>query len=101
MSNQEIETLEQALAEDKQRHEMRPLFPKWVQPHESHIVRKEMDGAPAHVSAPGFSEVHVNRIDGAVTVLVANEDEEARALADASPKEPVAEVVDPATVDHD
>lgn len=55
-------------------------WPKWVKPHESHVVVRRHEGAPDHVSAPGWEEVHVGR-DGVVTVLVRNEDEEAKALA--------------------
>jgi len=51
-------------------------FPKWVVVHDSHVFRKEVDGAPAVVSTPGFADYHVNRANGEITVLVKNEDEE-------------------------
>lgn len=66
-----------------------PDFPKWVTPHEEHIVRKTMgDGTPDHVSTPLFPDFHVDRVTKAVTVLVKDAEDEARALA--SPKEPKA-----------
>lgn len=61
-------------------------YPKWVKPHDSHVVKKETPGAPDHVSTPGFPEFHVNRGDGIVTVLVNDAAEEAKALADVSAK---------------
>lgn len=51
-------------------------FPKWVPVHESRIQRRKADGAPDHVSVDGFVHVFVNRADGAVTVMVRDEDEE-------------------------
>ena len=59
-------------------------YPKWVAVHESHIVRKQMEGAPDHVSVPSWPEFHVNRLSGQVTVLVMNEDEEKEAMANVS-----------------
>lgn len=56
-------------------------YPNWVVPHDSHVVRKVVDGAPAHVSVPGFADFHVSREDGMVKVLVKDADEEAKALA--------------------
>jgi hypothetical protein len=56
-------------------------FPKWVGVHDSHIVRRG-EGDNVHVSTPAFPDYHVNRADGAVTVLVRNEDEEKMAGAD-------------------
>lgn len=50
-------------------------FPKFVEPHKSHIV---MHGD--HVSVPHFPEHHVDR-DGKVTVRVDDEEHEAKALA--------------------
>ena len=47
-------------------------YPRWVTPHESHVVRA------GSVSVPDFGQSHVLR-DGAVQVLVENEDEEKRA----------------------
>ena len=58
-----------------------PDWPQWVTPHESHVVRKSAVGAPDYVSTPGWHECHVNRVTGAVTVLVRNEAEHAAALA--------------------
>lgn len=57
-------------------------YPKWVKPHANHVIRKQSAGAPDHVSTPEFPDFHVNRGDGAVTVLVKNAAEEAKALAD-------------------
>ena len=53
-------------------------YPAWVIPHDSHIVRPE--GQP--IVTPFFSEHHVDRDTKQVTVLVADEEEEARALAE-------------------
>lgn len=55
-------------------------YPKWVTPHESYIHRQRADGAPDHVSTPAWPSVHVGR-DGAVTVLVADQSEEERAVS--------------------
>jgi hypothetical protein len=55
-------------------------WPKWVKVHESHVLRKEVSGAPPHVSVPLFPEFHVNRESGEVTVLVHDEDQEKKAL---------------------
>lgn len=63
-------------------------YPTWVTPHESQIVRKQVDGAPDHVSTPGFEYCHVNRVDGSVTVLVHDEDEEKIATSAYEPIEP-------------
>lgn len=60
-------------------------WPKWVKPHDSHIVRQKTEGFPDHVSTPGWENSHVNRADGAVTVLVANEDEEKLATGEYQP----------------
>lgn len=57
-------------------------FPKWVAPHASHVVRKEMPGAPDHVSVLRFKDWHVNRDSGAVTVLVHTDEEEKLAVAE-------------------
>ena len=57
-------------------------WPKWVKPHDSQVVRKEADGYPTSISTPGFAESHVNRTNGEVGVLVADEDEEKRALGE-------------------
>lgn len=56
-------------------------FPAWVAPHQSRIQVKKTEGAPDHVSVDGFSDIHVNRVDGAVTVLVKDAEEAERALA--------------------
>jgi hypothetical protein len=52
-------------------------YPRWITPHPSHIV--QLDHAP-NIVVPGF-KFDVNRDTGAVSVLVRNEVEEARALA--------------------
>jgi hypothetical protein len=57
-------------------------WPKWIVPHESHIVRREVEGAPDHVSTPGYPDFHVNRADGVVTVLVKDEEDEKRATGE-------------------
>lgn len=54
-------------------------FPKWVRVHESHVVRE--DGRV--VTVPAFPGFHVNRVDGEVTVMVADAEEEAKAMGDA------------------
>lgn len=51
-------------------------FPKWVVPHDSHVVRQG-----EHLSTPHFPDVHVGR-DSVVTVLVHDAEQEAFALAD-------------------
>ena len=58
-------------------------YPKWVAPHESHIVRtqREKDG-PFHISTPAFVQSHVHRVTNEVTVLVKDAEEEALALAE-------------------
>ncbi len=61
---------------------VRQDWPKWVVPHESQIVRTKAEGMPDQVSTPGFADFHVNRADGVVTVLVANEAEEQRAAGE-------------------
>jgi hypothetical protein len=50
-------------------------YPTWVAPHESHVERKKTEGAPDHVSCPGF-ETSVNRVNGEVRVLVLDADHE-------------------------
>ena len=52
-------------------------YPKWVAPHESHLVRR--DNLPP--IAPAYPDIHVAR-DGTVTVLVhdAADEREARAM---------------------
>jgi hypothetical protein len=52
-------------------------YPRWIVPHPSHVT--QLDHAP-NIVVPGF-KFDVNRDTGAVTVLVRNEVEEARALA--------------------
>lgn len=54
-------------------------FPKWIEPHASHISRQ--GNAPEHVSVIDFASYHVNRVDGSVTVMVMDADEQKRALA--------------------
>ena len=50
-------------------------YPKFVEPHGSHVVK-----TGDHISVPHFSHHHVDR-DGAVTVWVKDAEEEAKALA--------------------
>ena len=85
-------------------------WPKWVVPHHSHVVSKEVHGAPEHLSVPAFPQFHVNREGGEVTVLVHNEDEEKRAIESAEPPrevelgggEPIGEGAEEhADADHD
>lgn len=63
-------------------------YPKWVEPHASHIIRKEVPGAPDHISVLRFKDWHKNRETGAVTVLVHNDEEEKLALAEYAADEP-------------
>jgi hypothetical protein len=57
-------------------------YPKWVKPHDSHIVV----GATGAISVPGFSEFHLDRMNNSVTVLVEDAKTEKRALAQAKKK---------------
>lgn len=57
-------------------------YPKWVTPHSSQIVR-----TGDNVSTPGFPEMHIDR-SGNVTVLVADETDEMRAISPAGSAEP-------------
>lgn len=66
-------------------------WPKWVAVHESHVVRKQFEGAPEHVSVIGFEQWHVNRADGSVTVLVEDEAEARRAESEKGTPEPIKE----------
>ncbi len=52
-----------------------PAYPTWVVPHESHVTRTKIGDGPEVVSVPNFSGMHVNRVNGEVTVLVADEEE--------------------------
>jgi hypothetical protein len=54
-------------------------YPKWVEPHASQVVRQG-----DNVVTPGFATMFLGR-DGVVTVLVADADEEERALSDLAP----------------
>lgn len=64
-------------------------WPKWVTPSESHVVRvKVAEDQPEIISVPGWEYYHVNRTDGAVTVLVNNEDEEKLALGEKAEAKP-------------
>ena len=69
-------------------------YPKWVNPHESHLVRKG-----THVTTPKFAVWNVNRLNGHVDVLVNDPYEEAFAKAPisaeelAAPVDPVAEAI--------
>lgn len=51
-------------------------FPKWVVPDASHVVR-----SGDHISTPGWVTHIVDRVTNIVSVLVDNEDEEAKALS--------------------
>jgi len=57
-------------------------YPTWVVAHESQIVRRKVEGSPDHVSTPGYTDFHVNRADGVVTVLVKDEEDEKRATSE-------------------
>lgn len=73
-------------------------FPKWIEPHASHISRQ--GSAPEHVSVIDFASYHVNRVDGSVTVMVMDADEQKRALAAyKAPKDEATEIVKPAKLD--
>jgi len=52
-------------------------YPKWVVPHSDHIGRHPQND---YVVTPLFTQHHLNRVNGEVTVLVHNEDEELRAM---------------------
>ena len=53
------------------------LFPQWVTPHASHVLTTK----GGQVVAPLWTNINVNRVTGAVTVLVNNPQEKALALA--------------------
>lgn len=73
-------------------------FPKWIEPHASHISRQ--GSAPEHVSVIDFASYHVNRVDGSVTVMVMDADEQKRALAAyKAPKDEAPEIVKPTKAD--
>ncbi len=74
-------------------------WPKWVVPHESHVVRKKADGAPDHVSVTDFEDFHVDRVTGEVTVLVKDEEDERRASTELKAEEPVADLDAPMAED--
>lgn len=60
-------------------------YPKWVQPHNSHLTRL-VDGR-SHTKE--WTDFHIDR-DGVLKVIVQDEAEEAYALADKNPApEPV------------
>jgi hypothetical protein len=63
-------------------------WPKWVVPHDSQIQRKKTEGFPDHVSTPGFADYNVNRVNGEVMVLVADEDEEKVATGEYKERDP-------------
>lgn len=54
-------------------------YPKWIVPHASHVLR-DADGKVK--SVPAFPGFHVSRVDGEVTVMVVDADEEAVALGE-------------------
>ena len=62
-----------------------PEYPKWVEAHSSHVERRG-----DVVSTPAFPLFHVNRVGGAVMVLVHDADEEAKATSAPAPAEPAA-----------
>ena len=51
-------------------------FPKWVNPHESHLVKKD-----GQITVPKFETWHRNRVNGHIDVLVNDAAGEALALA--------------------
>jgi hypothetical protein len=55
-------------------------FPRWVVPHADHVVR-EQRGDIEHISTPHFTQHHVRRHDGEVTVLAHTPEEAEFALA--------------------
>jgi hypothetical protein len=87
-----VAELEKMLAEAKAK-EAHQEFPKFVKPHKSHVRVKKTEGAPDHVSAPAFSEVHVDRVTNDVTVLVNDADEEKKALSELKVDAPKVEPV--------
>jgi hypothetical protein len=55
-------------------------YPKWVVVHSSHIVTKATDNAKVNISVShGFWPWSVDRVSGAVSVLVHDAAEETRA----------------------
>jgi hypothetical protein len=50
-------------------------WPKWIPAHDSHVVRRKIDGAPDAISIPGYDH-HVDRNTGVVSVLANNPDQE-------------------------
>jgi hypothetical protein len=76
-----VAAAEKALAEAKAKAAFME-FPKYIEPHESHVVTQEAahGDAPPHRSTPAFGGFHVDR-EGKVKVLVHNAEEEAKALA--------------------
>lgn len=62
-----------------------PDWPKWVDVHDSHVVRKHVYGAPDSLSTPGWKDFHVGR-DGKVQVLALNENDEKRASSEQQEK---------------
>jgi hypothetical protein len=61
-----------------------PEWPKWVTPHESHVVRTKR-GDHKHIATPRFAEHHVHRDTSEVTVLVHSPEEEDMARGPLSP----------------
>ena len=51
-------------------------FPKWVNPHESHLVKKD-----GQITVPKFETWHRNRVNGHIDVLVNDAAGEALARA--------------------
>lgn len=54
-------------------------YPKWVVPHDSHVVRHG-----DHISTPHFADINVGR-DSVVTVLVHDAEQEELALSGPAP----------------
>lgn len=71
-------------------HQALPVaeYPKWVVAHESHVARRKVEGAPDIVSVPSFADFAVNRHDGAVMVLAADEEQEKLATSESRKDEP-------------
>jgi hypothetical protein len=54
-------------------------WPKWVVVHESHVQR---DKNGKVLSVPAYPGFHLSRVDGEVTVMVADHEEEAKAVGE-------------------
>ncbi len=78
MTDHTVEELEAMLeaAKAKAAHQE---YPKWVEPHASHVVT----AATGHKSVPSFSDHHTDQNTGKLMALVHSAEEEAKALAEA------------------